>query len=66
MLTKQHFEIIAAEIKAGQARVITPTSTPDEYHGYTQAVHAVARALIRINPRFNEYRFVEACTPGDT
>lgn len=61
MLTRQHFEIIAREIKTGDVRLL-----PSEQHGYRRAVKAMSTALRQINPRFDADRFVAACTPEDT
>jgi hypothetical protein len=60
MLTRKHFEIIAREIKEGEARM-----TLVDQRGYRQAVKSVTYALRQINPRFDADKFVAACTPED-
>lgn len=59
MLTRQHFEIIAKELRQGQPR---PDSRENDLRldGYVCAVQAVARALRQINPRFDTARFMDA------
>lgn len=64
MLTRQHFEIIAREIKVGDNDRIS--MCPAREYGYRQAVRCVADALRQINPRFDANKFVAACTPEDT
>jgi len=54
MLTRKHFEIIAEELRKG--RPLFPTSDDQRYE-YDWAVEAVAKALIKINPRFDHARF---------
>ena len=59
MLTRQHFEIIARELRQGRPRL----DSSDNYlrlEGYDDAVHAVAQALRQINPRFDTARFLDA------
>ena len=59
MLTRQHFEIIARELRDAKP----PANSRENdlrQDGYVVAVQAVARALHQINPRFDTDRFVRA------
>lgn len=59
-LTRQHFEILAAALRAGQ-----PKHNSSKL-GYHLAISAVANGLAQINPKFDRDRFVRACcAPGE-
>ena len=59
MLTRQHFEIIAKELRQNQPR-LDSCDNDLRLDGYNIAVQAVAKALRQINPRFDTARFVGA------
>lgn len=56
-LARQHFELIAAELRRMQ-----PVN-PGSKLGYHLACTAMANALAQINPRFDRGRFMAAVAP---
>jgi hypothetical protein len=58
-MTKKDFELIAKTIRSLDLR--TPSCPSTDYHMRTVA-RAFAKELRSANPRFDELRFIEACT----
>jgi len=62
MMTKKHYEAIAAAIRSGQeARRGSATSASTHY----QIATACANYLASQNPRFDRARFLKACGVED-
>lgn len=58
MMTRKDFEIVAEEMRRNRPGEFS--QSPDYHAGYMQAAKAVGFALVRINPRFDHSRFMQA------
>ena len=58
MMTRKDFEIVAEEMRHNRPGEFS--QSPDYHKGYMQAVKAIGFALVRINPRFDRDRFMQA------
>ena len=61
MFQKRHYEWIARDLN-----VILATETPEEHEAFMRVVCLLlAQRFARGGPRFDQWRFLEACGLGD-
>lgn len=63
MMTRKHFREIAERLRNAKPAAADPYDLEGlaRIEGWRNAVFAVNRALIEFNPRYERYRFFEAC-----
>jgi hypothetical protein len=64
-MTRKHFELLAASLRASRPRETTDLWSELEHKAWRKVVDYLATDLIATNPNFNPARFRDACNATD-